>query len=58
MKSQFFTSLSNVMLLSFSLCITELINQGYGIIESGKEESKMISIETEADVLNPIYIFK
>ncbi|HYH15525.1 MAG TPA: hypothetical protein VD794_09900 [Flavisolibacter sp.] len=58
MKSQFFTSLTNVMLLSISLCITELMNQSYGVNEMEKCESKVISIDTEADILNPIYIFK
>lgn len=56
MKSQLFTSLSNVLLLSISLCITELVSQGYNPFEENKKEKQKIYIES--DVLNPIYIFK
>ncbi len=58
MKWQFFTTLTNAMLLSICLCITEFMNQGYGVSEIEKEDCKKVSADAEADVLNPIYIFK
>ena len=58
MKSQFFTSISNVLLLSFTLCISELMTHACVTFEESKIESKVSLFETEADVLNPIYIFK
>ena len=57
MRHQLFTTLSNVLLLSISLCITELMNQGYSnVFEEKKEQPKKIYIES--DITNPIYIFK
>lgn len=56
MIHQLFTAVSNVLLLSISLCITELMNQGYNAFVDKKEQPKKIYIES--DVTNPIYIFK
>ena len=58
MKSQSFTSLSTVVLLSISLCITELMNEVRCVFEEENKETKAMPVDTGTDVLNPIYIFK
>lgn len=60
MRAQWYSSLTNVMLLSFSLCITELVINSYSICE-GKVEAPKVSTATYDngfDVLNPLYIFR
>jgi len=56
MRHQFFTTLSNLLLLSISLCITEMMHEGYNAFDNKKEQQKKIHIES--DVTNPIYIFR
>ena len=56
MRHQLFAAVSNVLLLSISLCISDLMTQGYSVFEDKKVQLKKIHIES--DVVNPIYIFK
>lgn len=60
MRAQWYSSLTCVLLLSFNLCITELIDNCNTPCERIKEESKMsvTPYDNGFDVLNPIYIFK
>jgi hypothetical protein len=60
MKAQWYSSLTSVMLLSLSLCITEIVTNSASFSEGKKEEPKICVTTSDNgfDVLNPIYIFK
>ncbi len=58
MRSQFITSIISVLLLAFSLCITELMDMPECDFEDEIIHENFNSEESTSDVLNPIYIFK
>lgn len=60
MRAHWYSSLTNVLLLSFSLCITELMTNSFSICESEVETPRTCTTtyDNGFDVLNPLYIFK
>lgn len=56
MKSLLFTSISNILLLSIIWCIAVFSDCDYAPAKDKRVKCTKINID--ADVLNPIYIFK
>jgi hypothetical protein len=59
MKSQYFSTISNVLLLITTLSISELVSHDDDFKDTEcSNTAKQLPINDDVDILNPLYIFK